>query len=38
MAQGLRPKKADEYFKRVVAKVRALAKDTLHKWDVAGFR
>lgn len=30
--------KADEYFKRVVAKIRALVQDTLHKWDAAGFK
>jgi creatinine amidohydrolase len=29
--------KADEYFKEVVAKVRALVADTLKKWEVAGF-
>jgi creatinine amidohydrolase len=28
---------ADEYFKKVVAKVRALVADTLKKWEVAGF-
>ena len=30
--------KADEYFRRVVAKVRALVLDTLHKWETAGFK
>ncbi len=30
-------KKADEYFRRVVAKVRALVLDTLRKWELAGF-
>lgn len=30
-------KKADEYYKRVVACVGALVKDTLAKWDKAGF-
>lgn len=29
--------KADEYFKKVVAKVRALVQDTLRKWELAGF-
>jgi creatinine amidohydrolase len=29
--------KADEYFRKVVAKVRALVLDTLRKWDAAGF-
>jgi creatinine amidohydrolase len=31
-------KKADEYYKRVVACVGALVKDTLAKWDKSGFR
>lgn len=31
-------KKADQYYKRVVAKVGALVKDTLAKWKKAGFR
>ena len=31
-------KKADEYFRRVVAKVGALIKDTVRKWRMAGFR
>jgi creatinine amidohydrolase len=30
-------KKADEYYKRVVAKVGALIKDTIKKWNAAGF-
>jgi creatinine amidohydrolase len=30
--------KADEYFKKVVAKVKALVQDTLQKWDAAGFK
>jgi creatinine amidohydrolase len=30
--------KADEYFKKVVGKVKALVMDTLQKWDLAGFR
>lgn len=30
--------KADEYFRRVVAKVKALVLDTLHKWEMAGFK
>ena len=29
--------KAEEYFRKVVAKVRALVLDTLHKWEAAGF-
>lgn len=29
--------KADEYFKKVVGKIRALVTDTLHKWELAGF-
>lgn len=29
--------KADEYFKKVVAKVRGLVQDTLKKWELAGF-
>jgi creatinine amidohydrolase len=29
--------KADEYFKKVVDKIRALTQDTLHKWELAGF-
>jgi creatinine amidohydrolase len=29
--------KADEYFRKVVAKVRALVQDTLKKWELAGF-
>ena len=29
--------KADEYFRKVVAKVRTLVQDTLRKWDAAGF-
>jgi creatinine amidohydrolase len=28
--------KADEYYKKVVAKVKALVQDTLHKWQMAG--
>ena len=28
---------ADEYYKKVVAKVRALVQDTLKKWEMAGF-
>src|SRR5205814_234474 len=31
-------KKADEYYKKVVAKVEALIKDTFRKWTAAGFR
>ncbi|HXU73029.1 MAG TPA: creatininase family protein [Polyangia bacterium] len=31
-------KKADEYYKKVVAKVDALVKDTIKKWNAAGFR
>jgi creatinine amidohydrolase len=31
-------KKADDYYKKVVAKVDALVKDTLRKWKLAGFR
>jgi creatinine amidohydrolase len=31
-------KKADDYYKRVVAKVGALIKDTVKKWNMAGFR
>ena len=31
-------KKADEYFKKVVDKVRVLVKDTFAKWNRAGFR
>jgi creatinine amidohydrolase len=31
-------KKADEYYKKVVAKVAALVKDTVEKWKRAGFR
>ena len=30
--------KADEYFKKVVAKVKALVQDTLQKWEAAGFK
>jgi len=30
-------KKADEYFRKVVAKVKGLVQDTLKKWEVAGF-
>jgi creatinine amidohydrolase len=29
--------KADEYFQKVVDKIRALTQDTLHKWERAGF-
>jgi creatinine amidohydrolase len=29
--------KADEYYKKVVAKVKALVQDTLKKWEMAGF-
>ncbi|HEV8384572.1 MAG TPA: creatininase family protein [Candidatus Acidoferrales bacterium] len=29
--------KADEYFKKVVAKVKVLVQDTLKKWEMAGF-
>jgi creatinine amidohydrolase len=29
--------KADEYFRKVVAKVRGLVQDTLRKWELAGF-
>jgi creatinine amidohydrolase len=29
--------KADEYFRKVVAKVKALVQDTLKKWEMAGF-
>ena len=29
--------KADEYFKKVVAKVRGLVQDTLKKWEMTGF-
>jgi len=29
--------KADEYFRKVVAKVKALVADTMHKWELAGF-
>ncbi len=29
--------KADEYFKKVVAQVKALVQDTLKKWELAGF-
>ena len=29
--------KADEYYAKVVAKVKALVLDTLHRWEVAGF-
>ena len=31
-------KKADEYYKKVVAKVDALVKDAIKKWNLAGFR
>lgn len=31
-------KKADEYYKKVVNKVGALIKDTIKKWNLAGFR
>ncbi len=30
--------KADEYSKKVIAKVRALVQDTLQKWEMAGFK
>jgi creatinine amidohydrolase len=30
-------KKADEYYKRVIAKVKGLVQDTLKKWQMAGF-
>ena len=30
-------KKADEYFRKVVAKVKGLVQDTLKKWEAAGF-
>ena len=30
-------KKADEYFRKVVAKVKGLIQDTLKKWEAAGF-
>ena len=30
-------KKADEYYRRVVAKVKTLVQDTLKKWEMAGF-
>lgn len=30
-------RKADEYFRKVVAKVKALVEDTLRKWNAAGF-
>ena len=29
--------KADEYFKKVTGKIRALVMDTLHKWELNGF-
>jgi len=29
--------KADEYYAKVVAKVKALVLNTLHRWEVAGF-
>jgi hypothetical protein len=29
--------KAEEYFKKVVGKIRTLVIDTLHKWELAGF-
>ena len=29
--------KAEEFYNKVVAKVRALVQDTLHKWETAGF-
>ncbi len=29
--------KADEYYKKVIAKVKALVQDTLKKWEMAGF-
>lgn len=29
--------KAEEYFQKVVARVKAVVRDTLHKWEVAGF-
>src|SRR5574341_1677666 len=29
--------KADEYFKKVIAKVKSLVQDTLKKWEMAGF-
>jgi creatinine amidohydrolase len=30
--------KAEEYFRKVVTKVRTLVLDTLQKWEVAGFK
>jgi creatinine amidohydrolase len=30
--------KADEYFHKVVAKIKALIQDTMQKWDAAGFK
>jgi hypothetical protein len=30
--------KAEEYFKKVTAKIRSLVLDTLRKWDAAGFK
>jgi creatinine amidohydrolase len=29
--------KAEEYFQKVVARVKALIQDTMHKWEIAGF-
>jgi hypothetical protein len=29
--------KAEEFYNKVVVKVRALVQDTLHKWQMAGF-
>ena len=31
-------KQAEEYYRKVVAKIRTLVQDTLHKWRAAGFR
>ena len=31
-------KKADEYYRKVVARIRGLVQDTLQKWRMAGFR
>jgi len=31
-------KKADEYYHKVVARIRAIVQDTLHKWQTSGFR
>jgi hypothetical protein len=30
--------KAEEYSRRVIAKVKALVLDTLQKWEMAGFK